>query len=108
MLIRISYPCTVLTPTNMLPKHHGSVYVEVIGEEEELLAEAEASLLAPHKCHETHGKHCECPILDTRRVFWRNEKENRNKRTTTATVVGGEGEALTWYPIGTARSWQRY
>ncbi|MBI2024647.1 MAG: hypothetical protein HYT03_00960 [Candidatus Harrisonbacteria bacterium] len=87
--------------------NHGSVYVEVVGTTNAEVAELLMRRLIEHRCHILHEQagmqNCSCGnfFREIEKISWRGEREDRDKRNITATVMGGRGEVLSWYSIGT-------
>ena len=110
MMLRVELFCKVLP----LPIHsHGSVYVVVTGTTDEEMAKISAMVLIKHRCHVLHEqagvKNCQCRAWphEITKISWEGRKD-RSQRRIMATVVGGEGEVLSWYPISTKGSTVRW
>lgn len=123
ILFRVKIDCIVLPFPQVC---HGTVYVQVRGTNNLDVAKFEAELLVDHRCVEQHrqekhaGRFLESCANECQRfrafphtisqLSWkgstpRNGKEGRH---IISTIMGGEGEALAWHPIGKKRKTRFY
>jgi len=120
MIFRVKLFCRVLLPEEtVMPSgtflsgvrepNHGTVYVRTAGTTNEEDAQDKVRALVKHRCHSAHGSEkCNCRAVphEIERVSWEKEQLDQDRRTITARVIGGTGELLSWYPIGTKLSWK--
>lgn len=122
MLFRVMIDCVVKPFPQVC---HGAVYVTVRGTDNEKVAKSEAERLATHRCWEIHRqeKHAdrhlescseECLVFrafphTVTRLSWKGvEVSHQEYQPIISTIMGGDGEALTWHPIGKTRKVRFY
>lgn len=114
IFLKITQLCkTVQTVHPLTPNSHGTLIVKVMGTSSRVLGARVACemVLTLHRCHESHKLHkledkCHCPrsSMDVIQMEGRRNNEGKERKTFIVRVIGGEGDLLSWNPIGTRKT----
>ena len=111
IFLKITQLCkTVQTVHPLTPNSHGTLIVKVMGTSSRVSGARVACerVLTLHKCHESHKPENKCycpgPSMDVIQMEEQRNSGGKERKTFIVRVIGGEGDLLSWNPIGTRKT----